>query len=67
MSRNNGFYDAMAMTSFLLGIANYNENISQSQLQEIAESIIKDVHNHLQQQDDKIDYIINLLENKGVK
>lgn len=67
MSRNNGFYDAMAMTSFLLGMANYNENISQSQLQEIAESIIKDVHNHLQQQDDKIDYIINLLENKGVK
>lgn len=67
MSRNNGFYDAMAMTSFLLGMANYNENISQSQLQEIAENIIKDVHNHLQQQDDKIDYIINLLENKGVK
>lgn len=48
-------------------MANYNENISQSQLQEIAESIIKDVHNHLQQQDNKIDYIINLLENKGVK
>lgn len=67
MSRNNGFYDAMAMTSFLLGIANYNENISQSQLQEIAKSIINDIHNHLQQQDDKIDYIINLLENKGVK
>lgn len=67
MSRNNGLYDAMAMTSFLLGIANYNENISQSQLQEIAKSIIKDIHNHLQQQDDKIDYIINLLEEKGVK
>ena len=67
MSRNNGFYDAMAMTSFLLGMANYNENISQSQLQEIAKSIIKDIHDHLQQQDDKIDYIINLLEKKGVK
>lgn len=64
MSRNNGFYDAMAMTSFLLGMANYNENISQSQLQEIAKSIIRDIHNHLQQQDDKIDYIISLLEKK---
>lgn len=67
MSRNNGFYDAMAMTSFLLGMANYNENVSQNQLQETAKSIINDIHNHLQQQDDKIDYIINLLENKGVK
>lgn len=67
MSRNNGFYDAMAVTSFLLGMANYNENVSQSQLQETAKSIINDIHNHLQQQDDKIDYIINLLEEKGVK
>ena len=67
MSRNNGFYDAMAMTSFLLGMANYNENISQSQLQETAKSIIKDIHNHLQEQDDKIDYIISLLEKEGVK
>ena len=67
MSRNNGLYDAMAMTSFLLGMANYNENVSQSQLQETAKSIINDIHNHLQQQDDKIDYIINLLQEKGVK
>ena len=67
MSRNNGFYDAMAMTSFLLGMANYNENISQSQLQETAKGIIKDIHSHLQQQDDKIDYIISLLEKEGVK
>ena len=67
MSRNNGLYDAMAITSFLLGMANYNENVSQSQLQETAKGIVKDIRNHLQQQDDKIDYIINLLENKGVK
>ena len=67
MSRNNGLYDAMAITSFLLGMANYNENVSQSQFQETAKGIVKDIHNHLQQQDDKIDYIINLLEEKGVK
>lgn len=67
MSRNSGFYDAMAVTSFLLGMANYNENISQNQLQETAKGIIKDIHNHLQQQDDKIDYIISLLEKEGVK
>lgn len=67
MSRNNGLYDAMAVTSFLLGMANYNENISQNQLQETAKGIIKDIHLHLQEQDDKIDYIISLLEKEGVK
>lgn len=54
----------MAVTSFLLGMANYNENISQNQLQETAKSVIKNIHNHLQEQDDKIDYIISLLEKK---
>ena len=60
--RNNGLYDAMAITSFLLGMANYNENVTQSSLQETAKRIIKDIHSHLQQQDDKIDYIIKMLE-----
>lgn len=60
--RNNGLYDAMAITSFLLGMANYNENVTQSGLQETAKGIIKDIHSHLQQQDNKIDYIINMLE-----
>ena len=60
--RNNGLYDAMAITSFLLGMANYNENVTQSSLQETAKGIINDIHSHLQQQDDKIDCIIKMLE-----
>ena len=61
-NRNNGLFDAMAITSFLLGMANYNENITQSTLQETAKEIISDIHNHLKEQDEKIDYIINMLE-----
>lgn len=52
----------MAITSFLLGMANYNENITQNTLQETAKEIISDIHNHLKEQDEKIDYIINMLE-----
>lgn len=52
----------MAITSFLLGMANYNENVTQSTLQETAKNIISDIHNHLKEQDEKIDYIINMLE-----
>ena len=61
-NRNDGLFDAMAITSFLLGMANYNENITQSTLQETAKNIISDIHNHLKEQDEKIDYIINMLE-----
>lgn len=61
-NRNNGLFDAMAITSFLLGMANYNENVTQSTLQETAKNIISDIHNHLKEQDEKIDYIINMLE-----
>lgn len=52
----------MAITSFLLGMANYTENVTQSTLQETAKGIISDIHNHLKEQDEKIDYIINMLE-----
>lgn len=61
-NRNNGLFDAMAITSFLLGMANYNENVTQSTLQETTKNIISDIHNHLKEQDEKIDYIINMLE-----
>lgn len=61
-NRNNGLFDAMAITSFLLGMANYTENVTQSTLQETAKGIISDIHNHLKEQDEKIDYIINMLE-----
>lgn len=56
--------DAMAIVSFLVGMANYEENITQSQLQETAKSIMSDIHSHLKEQDDKMDRILELLEEK---
>lgn len=58
--------DAMAVVGFLIGIANYQENIDQSQLQETAQTIIKEIHSHLKEQDSKIDEIYKyVLELKG--
>lgn len=54
--------DALAIVSFLIGVANYGENVSQGQMQETVSSAVEDVHSHLQTQDDKIDYIISLLK-----
>lgn len=62
MGRNERVLDAMAVLSFVIGLANYGENIDQSTLQETATNIITDIHRHLKQQDDKIDRILERLE-----
>lgn len=64
--RKDSILDAMAIVSFLVGMANYEENITQSQLQETAKSIMSDIHTHLKEQDDKIDRILELLEKEDV-
>lgn len=51
----------MALIGFLIGVANYEENITQSDLQEVMKSALKDIHEHLEMQDNKIDDILMLL------
>lgn len=67
MDKDNGWFnqrtlDAMSFIGFLIGVANYEENISQSDVQNMIKEALRDVHKHLDEQDDKIDHIIELLE-----
>lgn len=66
------FLDLLNILSFVIGILNYQENLTQSDKQELLHKVdedtqtaIKEVHNHLQMQDDKIDRIISMLEDKN--
>lgn len=52
----------MAFIGFLIGVANYEENLSQSDVQDMIKGALRDVHEHLEEQDNKIDHIIELLE-----
>lgn len=66
MFYNDGLFDqrtldAMAYIGFIIGIANYNENLGQSDVQNMIESAINEIHEHLKEQDRKIDKIIKLL------
>lgn len=54
--------DAMAVVGFLIGVANYEENLSQSDVQDMIKGALRNVHEHLEKQDNKIDHIIELLE-----
>ena len=66
------FLDLLNILSFVIGILNYQENLTQSDKQELMNKVdedtktaIKEVHKHLQMQDEKIDTIMKLLEDKN--
>lgn len=63
------FMDLLGILSFLVGIQNLNENLTQNDKSELqrdlsnqANNILQEIHTHLEEQDKKINYIINLLE-----
>lgn len=60
-----GFLDVLAIISFVIGLANYDENIGQSDMQNAVSSAVLDIHSHLADQDEKINKLITLLEKNG--
>ena len=75
-TNNEAAMDLINLLSFIIGIKNFNLNVSQNDLQkqtqeidekveEKVKSALIDIHNHLQLQDEKIDYITSLLKNRG--
>ena len=54
--------DLLGVMSFMLGMANYSENLGQSQFQEELDKAMSDIHKHLQAQDRKIDLILAKLK-----
>ena len=56
------FLDIISLTSFLIGIMNLDENLTQGDLADKAQLILDEIHGHLQRQDDKIDLILQRLE-----
>lgn len=61
-NRKSNIFDAMMVVGFLIGLANYEENITQSDLQDMMKCMLKNVHEHLEEQDNKIDNILELLK-----
>lgn len=53
--------DAMTLVSFLIGLANYDENIDQSSIDKIVKQTVEDIHYHLSMQDEKINEILSKL------
>lgn len=63
------FLDILNIMSFVIGLMNYSENLTQgdkqdlmSALEEKTDNLLKDIHNHLQEQDIKIDKLIERVD-----
>lgn len=63
------FLDILNILSFIIGWMNYTENLTQgdkqdlmSALDEQTEKMLEDIHTHLQEQDIKIDQILERMD-----
>lgn len=50
--------DAMALVSFFVGLANYDENVDQSSMNKTVKQAVDDIRYHLSIQDEKISEIL---------
>lgn len=65
------FLDMLNILSFCVGMMNLEQNLTQNDKQELEtefnekmNSLLKEIHAHLQNQDEKIDTILKYLEEK---
>ena len=71
MSNNNSLLDVLNVVSFLIGVANYNENLTQTDKQELihkldkqTSELLSQLNAHLERQDENIDKLLTMLEVK---
>lgn len=62
MYNRENLLNAVAMVSFIMSLANYSENLDQSSAQDMLNKVVGDIHQHLKEQDEKIDKIMDILE-----
>ena len=64
------FLDTISLLSFMIGTMNLKENLTQGDKQELletfsqkADDLLKEIHQHLKDQDNKINQILEILSN----
>jgi hypothetical protein len=67
------FLDTLSILSFAIALENLDANLTQNDKQELMEELnaktdrlLNEIHNHLQEQDKKLDSIIEVMKNVGI-
>lgn len=55
------FLDIIALDSFVVGMANYEENVGQTQVNDLVREAVEVIDKHLEIQDQKLDFILEKL------
>lgn len=65
MNKELSFIDLLSIASFVIGLMNLEENLTQGDKQELqedlsnkAEILLKEIHGHLKEQDNKLDMLL---------
>ena len=53
--------DFIAVVGFLIGVVNYEENVYQTTMKDTVQKAVNLINMHLEEQDNKIDKIIEML------
>lgn len=53
--------DILNILSFIIGVKNLNENLSQNTARDLLSAAVNEIHDHLAEQDHKIDLIMKKL------
>ena len=66
-----GFLDIITLLGFIISVENLNQNLSQNDKQDLqndlsekSERILDEIHRHLQDQDEKLNRIMEILNEK---
>lgn len=63
MNKDLELLDILNILSFYISCKSYDENLSQTNASELLNKAVEDIHNHLVEQDKKLDRILEVLEN----
>lgn len=55
------FLDIIALASFVVGMANYGENVGQTQVNDLVREAVEVIDKHLEIQDQQLDFILEKL------
>lgn len=57
-------WELLSAVNMVMGLANYDKNVTQDTISKQTQDILESIHKHLMIQDDKIDKILEVLDEK---
>lgn len=63
MNEQLDFIDLLSVMSFVIGVMNLELNVTADDIDQQTQTLLNEIHAHLEEQDNKIDEILRRLEN----